>query len=107
MSTRIDWMQAGKEHWTGRQDGLTAIFAAVDWQEFTPGVEVAMMPGLGIQETIKQLRIPKVSHFAISNELAPFGLYGIRGHFENADVDFFVADAGSVMHALAAVVSEK
>ena len=105
---RIDWMNVGKNHTEGNEGKLIPIFLAMDWQKVTPGFEMAMMPGLGIQAAIKELRIPKVSHVATSPELAPYGLYGIRGRFtgggRDETVDLFIVDEGCSMHPLAAIV---
>jgi hypothetical protein len=78
------------------QAAVVRAIGTVEWQEIPEGgtISVAMMPGEGIKEAIKQLRIPKVSHIAISNELAPFGFYGIRGHYKNGDAEVFLVDTG-------------
>jgi hypothetical protein len=77
-----------------------AVCRAIDrlqWMEIPKEgtLEVAMMPGLGIKESIKELRIPKVSHIAISSALAPYGFYGIRAHYKNGDAEIFLIDVGS------------
>jgi hypothetical protein len=58
-------------------------------------VEVGAMPGLNISQAIEELRVPKVSHIAVSSDLAPYGFYGIRAHYKNGDADIFLVDSGS------------
>ena len=77
------------------QDTVAEIIDHLDWQEAHPGMDLPAVPGLGIAQCIRELRIPKVSHIAVSNELAPYGLYGIRGHYTNGHADVFVVDRGS------------
>ena len=67
------------------------------WHELKPGqpLTLAMMPGLGIKETIKNLRLPNVSHVSISAHVSPCGLYGIRAHYKSGEtVEVFVLDEG-------------
>ena len=80
--------------------GRDMVCRAIDrlqWLEIPKDgtLEVAAMPGLGIKEAIKELKIPKVSHIAISSALAPYGFYGIRAHYKNGDAEIFLVDAGS------------
>ena len=105
IETRVDWFEVGKEHWDGNQERIKAICSAVEWIE--PPCTLGFMQGECINTCIKEFKIPKVSHVAVSHELAPFGLCGIRGHYKNADVDFFVVDEGTHISSLCAFVSEK
>jgi len=114
LNTRIDWTERGKLHGHSeteeQRELIMAAMQRMDWLEIpTDGsrLQVAMMPGLGINEAIKQLRLPKVSHIAISHELAPYGFYGIRAHYSNADVDVFLVDRGSDMFPVCMEVTEK
>ena len=59
------------------------------------------MPGMVINKMIQELRIPKVSAIAISNDLAPYGFYGIEGHFKNGRVRIYFIDSGTVMTPVA------
>jgi len=87
----------------GHEDGANLSRAAVErairtieWREIPKGgsLEAPAMPGLGIKAAIQELRIPKVSHIAWSNQLAPYGFYGIRGHYSNGDAEVYIIDAG-------------
>ena len=104
MKTRIDWFGVGKDHWEGNQERLEKICKSVEWIE--PPCTMAMMPGECIKTLIEEFKIPKVSHVAASHELAPYGLVGIRGHYKNADVDFFAVDEGTHTSSLCAFVTE-
>jgi len=67
---------------------------------------VAAMPGLGIKAAIKEFKIPKVDKIAISNEMAPYGLYGISAHYKNADVKLYFVDEGDHISSLCQEVEE-
>jgi len=63
------------------------------------------MPALGIQTAIKEFRIPKVSAVSYNcHEFAPYGLYGIEGHYIGCTVRIFVVDEGSHLCPLCAYV---
>lgn len=111
MSTyRIDWTKIGSEYTDGedQRECMLGAVAAIDemdtgpgewdrWHEIPKGgkLTLAMMPGMGIQESIKQLRLPNVSHVAISAACSPFGLYGMRAHYKGGQVvEVFVIDSG-------------
>ncbi len=82
-----------------------AILAAIDgleWVDFAGSFPAS--PGLAIKGCITELRIPKVSRVAISHDLAPFGLYGIEGHYTNGTAHVFVVDLGSNLLPVASVL---
>lgn len=74
----------------------------MEWQEMLPppGLSVGMMPGLGIKAAIQQLRLPKVSHVAISNAMAPYGLCGIRCRYKDGPAEIFLLDIGTEVKVL-------
>lgn len=88
------WTQIGKPHTEGNEEKLAAYFDRLEWKPLTGSNEEAMMPALGIQSTIKQLRLPMVSHYAISFDMAPFGLYGVRCQYKNGLAQVYVCDEG-------------
>lgn len=77
------------------QEIITRHCDNIEWQEAVPGLSLPAMPGAGINEAIKQLRLPKTSHVAYSNEMAPYGLYGIRCRYSNGPAEIFVLDIGT------------
>ena len=89
---RIDWINAGREHWEGNQDKITAAIERMTWEALP--CDMGFSQGYAIREMIQQFKIPKVSHVSDSHELAPYGLLGIRAHYRNADVDIFAVDDG-------------
>lgn len=97
LKTRIDWLENGKSRGeTDTPQGQARIIQAmaeIEWQELP--LQAPMMAGIAINEAIKQLKLPRVTHIAISHELAPYGFYGIRTHYSDADVDVFLLDRGS------------
>lgn len=95
MSVKRTWTEIGKEETEGHQDRIGKILDSLDWEPLITGKQYPMMPAHGVMESIKQLRIPKVSHIAIGcHEMAPFGLYGIRGHYKNGMAEIFLLDRG-------------
>lgn len=104
--SKINWMNVGKDHWEGNQERIIEILSKMEWQELEEGMSLPMSPGLGIEFLIKEFKIPRVSHIAISNEMTPFGLYGIYGHYRNADVKLYFVDEGSHISSLCQEVEE-
>lgn len=79
-----------------------AIVRAINglkWQEIPKGgtISAPAMQGLNISAAIKDLKIPKVSHVAWSPALAPYGFYGIRGHYANGDAEVYIMDTGTLL----------
>lgn len=73
--------------------GISAAIEALSWVDAR--IELPMIPALGIRAAISELQIPKVSLVAVSDELAPYGLYGIEGHYTNGRARVYVIDLGS------------
>ena len=96
---RRDWKSVGKAAgYCGTPDADSRIARAIDamnWEALTPGFEFPMMPGMGINAAIQEFRMPKVSHVANSNRLAPYGFYGIRAHYSNGTVQLYLVDSGT------------
>jgi len=109
---QIYYTKTGAEHnGTDKQkEKLARTIKGLEWLEMPKAGEslsLPMMPGEGIKAMIKEFRIPKVSHIAISHEMAPYGFYGIRGHYKNADVDIFVIDEGTLLVPVVNYATEK
>ncbi len=87
------WTEVGKEHTENKHGEISAIIDRMEWHglPYTMGA----MPGMGIKEVIKQLGIPKVSHVAISHELAPYGLMGVKAHYKNGEATIYMVDEGT------------
>jgi len=107
MNTHLDWTKVGEEFTKDHHEKYETIFNGLQWKKAVNGTSEAMMPAMGINEAVKQLRIPKVSHYVISRECAPCGLYGIRGHYKNTDVDVFIIDTGCELMPIAMNVTVK
>lgn len=93
------WTKIGKEYTEGKHDELGGMFERLEWQKLP--CTMAMMPGDAIKAAIKQLSIPKVTHVACSNELAPYGLEGIIGHYRDGEARVYLIDIGTEVIALA------
>ena len=94
-----NWTITGKEHTEGKHDKMGAMFSRMKWREIP--CTMGMMPGEAIKAAIRQLHIPKVSHVACSNELAPFGLEGIIGHYKDGEAIIYLLDTGTEVIPLA------
>jgi len=104
---RIDWMKTGTKH-TQDKAKIMAIIGRMQWDDDFRGKQLPMMPALGIQAAIKNLKLPKVDSISYScMELAPFGLYGVSCHFKNSDVKMFFVDEGSSLVPICAYVKER
>jgi len=86
-----NWTKIGKDYTEGKEDRVGAIFDRMEW---SMPESMAMMPGLGIKECIKQLRLPKVTNVAVSHEMAPFGLIGVECNYKNGRARVFALDQG-------------
>jgi len=91
--------QVGKEHSEGKEEELAGMFERLNWQAIP--CTMGMMPGEGIKNAIKELRIPKVDFVASSHELAPYGLLGIKAHYKNGDATIYLVDEGCQVVVLA------
>ena len=116
--TRRDWMQVGRPYWEQREAKLQAVIDGLEWLDIPkdgPGPNLPMAPGLGIQEVIKQLRLPKVDAIAWNGymETGDLGdkcygaVYGIQAHYRNCDIRVYVYDHGDGIAPLCADVWEK
>ncbi len=97
----IDWMTVGGEYTDGKHQEFETFFNKAEWQEIP--CTLGMMPAMAIDEAIKQFDIRKVSHVAVLNDCAPYGLYGIKAKFKQGKVDLFVIDVGDTVISIAAV----
>lgn len=86
------WTKVGEKH---NRATVERAIENIEWRELRGTIEVPMMQGEGIKAAIRELRIPRVSHVAWSNELAPYGFYAIRGHYANGDAEVYIVDRGS------------
>ena len=80
---------------------LGRIFNDLEWDDVSGGTTFGIPNADGINVAIHSLRIPNVSHVASSNEMAPYGLFAIRGHFHNGWADIYVCDEGHRLVVLA------
>lgn len=99
----------GREYTEPYRDAIEAQIKALEW-----GSEPSapMCPGLGINECVRELGIPKVSAYATNGYLetgagedrAYCSIYGIEGNYSNGRVRVYVLDRGTVLIPLAADV---
>lgn len=65
----LNWTEAGREYTEGKERELEAVFGRCEWQEIREDGEVAAMPGMAINNIIRQVR-GRPLRYAISRELA-------------------------------------
>lgn len=93
----MTFTQIAAAYSSGIESIITRHCENMEWQQLLPppGLSLPAMPGMAIKAAIQQLRLPRVSHVAISNEMAPYGLYGIRCHYSNGTGEIFLLDIGT------------
>lgn len=101
----INWTQTGVPIMQDEgisQEHVQRVIDSLEWQEIPKAgsLSLPMGPGLAIKAAIKEFQMPKVSHVAVANDLAPYGFYGIRAHYSNGDADVFVLDLGTELVTL-------
>mgnify|MGYP003394279607 CR=1 FL=1 len=96
----IEYTEVGKEYTQDKKDILPELFANLEWVSVNERRTVAMMPAMAIQQIIKEQKGDH-THYAISRELAPLGLYGIHSEFKNASVNSYWVDSGDAVTCIA------
>ena len=103
------WTSASCKH-TATPDKkvlLARMFDSLEWHEVSDGGVMGMKKANGVTVSaamnvaIHELKIPRVSHVTTSNEMAPYGLLAIRGHFTNGWADIYLCDEGHQLVVLA------
>lgn len=94
---RRDWTNVGLEVCPlDHRETFGRYIDAMRWIDLGPsGHDGPMMPLGEISECIQDLRIPKVDRISYdSRDLAPYGLYGVRGTYKNARVTVYIVSRG-------------
>ena len=90
----LDYERAAREgHRATARDLIEQAIGRLKWQRTDPGTTVPAMAGLAIDTLIAELRLPNVSHVAVTvvecipeptdNEIPTYGLYGVRCRYTN------------------------
>jgi hypothetical protein len=108
MATQQNWTKTGEEfigkpvdpaEWPGlilARDMVVKAIENLKWEEVpNTGLEMDIGSAMAIEAAIRDYKIPRVSHVATSNDLAPWGFYGIRGHYTNGVAEIYIMDMGS------------
>lgn len=106
---RRDYMSVGAKY---IQEGparrkFEAAVDRLEWKEFKLGTKEAFMSAMGIREAIKYYRICGASHYAISDDMSPYGFFAILGHFTNGMAQVYILDQGDILIPLAVDFLEK
>lgn len=86
------WTRIGVPYTADKQESLPAIFDHLDWQPFP--AKVGFSEGYALQAVINEFKIPTITELAISNALAPFGLYGLHCQYANGRAKVYILDRG-------------
>ena len=86
------WTEVGEKYTRGKQGDIAVMVERMEWR--TLPCEMGMGPGMAIKEAIKAFKIPKVSRVATSNEMAPYGLLAVEGHYKNGRAQVLMVDDG-------------
>ncbi len=89
----MNWTNAGKQYTGGKEAELTEAFQRVEWHSVDVKRTVGLMPAMAIQEIIRQMN-RKPTRYAISREVAPYGLLGVEFEYKDAIVKSFWIDDG-------------
>lgn len=102
---RRDWTNVGARYTTPeRREQVECAIAGLTWQPFVESMSLPMSPGLGIQEAIRELSLPRVSalawdgalSFPAPNDESEYpGLYGIEANYANGRARIYLIDNGT------------
>lgn len=81
----LNWTNVGKQYTEGKEEELTEAFNRVEWISVDDKRTVGLMPSMAIEEIINQMNV-KPLRYAISHEVAPYGLLGVEFEYKDAIV---------------------
>ncbi|GMU20597.1 MAG: hypothetical protein AMXMBFR13_06940 [Phycisphaerae bacterium] len=93
----MQFTTVGRPYTEGREQQIVAMCDAMQWREIPRDgsrLELGMMPAMAIKSAIQQCGLVNVTHVAVAEALAPYGLLGIRCHNGPESVEAFLVDAG-------------
>jgi len=90
----IEFIEIGKKHTQGNEEIVKENILSAEWEAVEKGKSYPFSQGMAIDEAIKQFRIPKVTHVSLYGVFSGLGLYGIRAHYKDEEVDIFFVDDG-------------
>jgi hypothetical protein len=92
---------AAKDFTDGNHPKYEHLFNKLKWEKWEIGKSLPFVPRTAIKIAVKELKIPRVTHYAISRDMVPYNLYGIRGLFSNGIVKAYILDTGDSAVVLA------
>ena len=98
------WTKVGEVYTREAREELSSIFSRMKWRHLRG--ELPAFEALAINDLVRGFRIPAV-RMAASNDLAPFGLYGIEGRYKNGTVRIFFLDDGTHLVPIASGLIER
>lgn len=97
--TERTWTQVGAGITAGNEERIGSIIERMQWRGLPS--EMSLTAGMGISAAIEQLGLGGVTAVADSNEMAPFGLYGIQNTYTDGTARVYVVDRGDDMVVIA------
>lgn len=115
----LNWTKIGTEYHESKEAVINTI-EGLEWIDIIEnmylskqdhGITLPFTQGEGIKSAIKEFKIPKVSHIAYNGMFNhcgnTLGLYGIYGHYKNADVKLYFVDSGDCLTPICTEVYNK
>jgi len=96
----LNWTSSGKQYTEGKEAELIEAFQRVEWHYLDEGKKEGLMPAMAINEIIRQMN-RKPTRYAISREVAPYGLLGVEFEYKDAIVKSYWIDDGGLAVCLA------
>lgn len=96
----LNWTNSGKQYTSGKEAELTEAFNRAEWHDLEERKKEGLMPAMSINEIIKQMN-RKPTRYAISREVAPYGLLGVEFEYKDAIVKSYWIDDGGLAVCLA------
>lgn len=111
-----NWTKKGEKHIGKRlEDGILdrdTIIRAIkrfDMKPFVNGMQLPAMPGMGIKKIVEDMMwgSDNMLLYGISNELAPYGFYGLTYRYKDVDATSFWIDCGLAVTCVMSIKHEE
>lgn len=110
--TRRDTLNVGRRFTEPYGDQIEREIRGLRWGNEP---QTGMLPGLGINAAIRELKLPKVTAYATNGsftvpdppETATYGVYGIEANYRDCRIRLYLADTGTEIVPLFVDVFER
>lgn len=101
---KLFWTSVGEVYSRDCRDRLAVVFSRLNWKHVSR--KLPAFEALAVGALIREFKIPAV-RIAVSNEPAPFGLYGIEGRYKNGTARISFLDDGTHLTPIASWLVER